>query len=52
MAGEHMWKMHIKQLQEVGDTPVGHIPVEEPPNQNTDQPPIDEESAILLPSGW
>ena len=28
----------------MGDTPVGDIPVEEPPNQGTDQTPIDEES--------
>ena len=42
--GGQVWKRHIEQLREVGDTPVGDIPVEEPPNQNTDQPPIDEES--------
>ena len=34
-----MWRRHIEQLREVGDTPV-----EEPPNQSTDQQPIDEET--------
>ena len=33
----------------MGDTPVGDIPVEEPPNQNTDQPPIDKESYPFPP---
>ena len=42
--GGQVWKRHIEHLREVGDTPVGDIPVEEIPNQNTDQPPIDEES--------
>ena len=42
--GEQVWKRPIEQLRDVSDTPVGDILVEEPPNQNTDQPPIDEES--------
>ena len=42
--GEHVWKRHIKQLREVGDASVCDIPVEEQPNQNTDQPLIDKES--------
>ena len=44
VAGEQVWKRHTEQLREVGDTPVGGIPVEETTHQNTDQPPNDEES--------
>ena len=42
--GEQVWKRHIEHLQEMGDTPVGDILVEEIPNHGTDQKSIDDES--------